>query len=88
MTTTRKRDLENAALSGLPIDGRDVVRVSRTGRCVTYRHAWAEDCDARIWHGVSQAAREIARDVARRTGRSVAIYASGGWIVDQIEATS
>lgn len=68
-----KRDIENAAVSGLSVDGRDVARVSRDGRTVTLRHSWPEGTDGRVWAGVIGAARRLARDVG-----ATEVYAARG----------
>lgn len=79
-----KRTIIDRALYGLPLDGRDVARVSRCRKYLTYRHTWADDTDGRVWDGVRFAARKLAQTVANQTGRSVAIYASGGWRLDEV----
>lgn len=87
-----KTDIELAALSGYgpygsALAGSDVARVSRDKRCITMRHAWRDDIDARVWAGVRNAAWGLARQVADETGRGVEIYASGGWSLDVVEPT-
>ena len=84
-----KRHIEIAAESGYGpfgslLSGADVARVSRDRRVVTLRHVWPDDTDARVWHGVEQAAYTLAREVVRRTGRPVSILTAEGWCVDQV----
>jgi hypothetical protein len=66
-----KSQIENAAVSGLPLTCADVASVDAKRGVITLRHAWAEDCDARIWHGVIGPVRAEARRMADATGRAV-----------------
>lgn len=86
----KKADIELAAMSGYgpygsQLDGLDVARVSRDKRCVTLRHSWPENIDARIWAGVRREAWGLAQRIANETGRSVEIYTHDGITLDQIE---
>lgn len=83
-----KRTIENCGISSLPLTGADVARKSRDSRTLTLRHVWPESTDARVWHAVSQAYREYARDVARQTGRTVEVYSADGHMLDSIEVAS
>ena len=80
-----KREIENRALAGLPLYGSDIARVRRDARVITLRHVWGERVDGRALDGVRRAYRTLARALARRTGRSVEVYASQGFMLDQID---
>lgn len=85
----KKSTIENAAISGLPLDPADVVRVSRSGRVVTYRHRWSwESDDARVTMAVTQAAMRVASELARKHGRGVEIYDPRGWMTESVEEES
>lgn len=61
---TRKANIIAAALSGLPIDPRDLVSVSRdTVVVMRHRYAWPDNADGRVLHAVSQAVRTFAQEV-------------------------
>ncbi len=77
--------IENAAISGSRIDGRNVASVSRSRRSLTLRHRWAEHCDARVWDGVRRAFMTLAHEIADATGRSVEVYDPRGWVVEVVE---
>lgn len=85
-----KRDVEIALLSGVaPMGGQlsfhDVATVSRDRRSITLRHAWPEDVDARVWNNLMHLVGREAQRLADETGRSVEVYASGGWTIQQYQ---
>lgn len=82
--TDHKSRIENQAISGMPIDGRDVAVVSRDRRTVRLRHVWPDDVDARVWHGVREAFMDLATDLARETRHPVEVYAKEGYMLEQV----
>jgi len=84
----RKADVYSAAVSGGRLDGGDVVVVARDKSFVTFRHAWPEAIDGRAWDALSRAAMRVAASVSAATGRSVAIYAREGFVVEVIAPRS
>lgn len=83
--TDGKGDIENRAISGLPLSGKAVASLSRDRRVMRLRHVWPNDTDARTWHGVRQAFLNWAQEVANETGKSVEVYAKEGWMLEQVQ---
>ena len=83
----RKARIMDRALHGLPLDGSDVARVSRSRRYVTYRHSWPDDVDGRVWDGVSRAGMRLAQRVADQTGSVVEVYSRSNNLLEQVEPT-
>jgi hypothetical protein len=83
-----KWQIENAAAYGGRLNGSDVARVSRSGGSVTLRHVWPDNCDARVWDGVSRAARRLAEETAARTGKQVCLQLPNGSVIDYIDPLS
>jgi len=79
-----KAQIENWAVSGMPLSGEDVAVVSRDKRTIKLRHAWPDDTDARIWSGVRQAFMALAGQVANKTGRPVEVYTKDGVMLEQV----
>lgn len=79
-----KRDIENATISGIGVDGPDVARLSRNGRVMTLRHSW-NGADGRVIDGVTRAWRAWAERQMQRTGQSVEVYTRGGHCLAQVE---
>lgn len=60
----RKRDVEARAISGLPIDPRDILSIDRDGvLTLRHRYAWGDRCDGRVLHEVTRSARAYARQL-------------------------
>ena len=82
-----KSDIENAALAGLPLDGRDVARVrrSRNRPCtvITYRHVWRDDTDGRVWAALHRAVARLAQGIADAERVSVEVYSAHGCMLEQ-----
>jgi hypothetical protein len=83
--TARKIDLENRAISGLPVSGQDVAVVSRDQRSIKLRHVWPDNIDARVWAGIKNAVMELAQEIANKTRRPVEVYAKEGWMMEQVQ---
>ena len=88
----RKREIEIAAESGLPLSFRDVAKVKRRRGVrtinVELRHAWPERGDARVFDGVRRAIRKGARAllIGRDASSSVTIWSrSGVWVMEVID---
>lgn len=85
----KKRWIEDAAISGLKLNLRDVARVTpkikRGVKFVTIRHSWPETRhDARVWCGISTALRRGARELMESDARidTVQVWSHNkGWIV-------
>lgn len=82
---TTKSKIEDRAISGLPVDGHAVARVSRDRRKMTLRYRWPENVDARIWDGVRRAFMRLAHAIADETRRNVEIYDPRGWMLECVE---
>ena len=65
-----KAAIQNAAISGLPLDGHDVARVSRSRKWITLRHSWPNNTD-----GLRRAYCDLAQRLANASGRAIAVYA-------------
>ena len=81
-----KRQVVNCGISGLALEGSDVVRVKRgsKGSVLVQRHRWSESDDGRALSAVSRAGKGLAQEIADRTGRSVEIYTRDGHMLYQI----
>lgn len=84
----KKQNIINAGVSGLPLRGIDVARVSRDKRRITLRHAWKDDVDGRVWAAIRAAFGDLARSVVKSTRKSVQVYAYEGYMIDQYEPES
>jgi len=84
---TTKSQITSAAISGLSIDGGAVARITRGGS-VVLRHSWPDNCDARVWDGVSRAAMHLAQERADKTGRAVDVYHQDGSMIDQVQPSN
>ena len=73
----RKSDIENACISGIGVDGRDVARVARNRRVIHLRHSW-QYADGRVIDGVTRAWRRLSQLEANRSGKSIEVYTAGG----------
>lgn len=84
--TTKKQDIRDRAISGLMIDARDLVRVSRRSKGVlTLRHVWRDDEDGRVLNALRSTWRRAAR-VILSSGNvpSVEVYSAHGDMIDEI----
>lgn len=79
----KKHIIRNCGINGLRLDGSDVARVSRDGSCVTLRHSWGSE-DGRAASAVMAAARDLARQQARRRDTDVYLVDSMGHTLDVI----
>ena|SRR3982750_1129576 len=83
--TDRKGDIENRAISGLPLSGEAVASLSRDRGSMRLRHVWPDDTDARTWHGVRRAFLNWAQEVANTTRKPVEVYAKEGFMLEQVQ---
>lgn len=79
----KKSIIRNCGINGLRLDGTDVARVSRCGTMVRLRHNWDNE-DGRAQHAVMSAARDLARNQARRRDVDITIVDNAGYTLDVI----
>lgn len=84
----RKRWVENAAISGLPLTGKDVARKVRGKGVLVLRHDWPDGADGRVLDAVRRAYMDLARETAARIGKAVEVHSRGGWLLACVEAPS
>lgn len=82
-----KRDIVNAAISGLVLLGPQVARVKRgsKGRVLVMRHAWGDKDDGRASDAAWTAANRWAHKLADTMFQDVEVYAPDGSLLAQIE---
>ncbi|MHB8564707.1 MAG: hypothetical protein ACYDDA_12355 [Acidiferrobacteraceae bacterium] len=81
----KKRQIENATLSGIGVSGLDVARMSRNGRVMHLRHSWPQSTDGRILDGVRRAWLTMAQRQANHLRRSVEVYTHDGSMLAQVQ---
>lgn len=84
-----KREIENVGIGGgiggdTRLDGSDVASLGKNNT-ITLRHVWPDDTDARVWHAVKSAFMNMARGIAKATGKSVEVYSKHGFMIAQVE---